>query len=349
MFEIFQKKLHVQWNDYYPQADEPTSKTQLFSYQTFNSRNSTLIPPEGNTYVYNCYFHEMKSDLGGAILSERPGNKNLLIEKCTFFQCKANYDSGAIRSRKGNVTIAFTCGQYNTAQRNDAFCAINSDVNRIINSVYYSSISYSEAKSQYVMLHTNSFIIFKSVNLSHNTATNSSALNCFPNKVNDNSLGTEISYCSFSNNTAKKEYCIFLTNAYNNECKHELKNSNIIKNKADCAIFSGGETNLIHSCILSNNSPLFCTADKNSHIFISFCTCDSQKSTGYGSVIEVTKCHPFVLGLVFLSTGSCVNSFELENINICPLESNKLLFSIHQIIEHMPKIFMTFLLTSINK
>ena len=74
-------------------------------------------------------------------------------------------------------------------------------------------------------------------------------------KADYDNIGNVISYCSFANNTATKQYCIILSNEYNTEtCKNEVRTSNIIENKANRTIYSRGETNFYH-CSLYNHCP----------------------------------------------------------------------------------------------
>ena len=80
------------------------------------------------------------------------------------------------------------------------------------------------------MYHERGHVYIKSVNLSHNKANYNSALYCEQNKINEETNhGSDVLYCSFSNNTATTQHCIYLT--YSNSAnKHEFKNCNIILN-----------------------------------------------------------------------------------------------------------------------
>ena len=54
------------------------------------------------------------------------------------------------------------------------------------------------------MYHESGHVYIKSVNLSHH-----SALGCYPNKINEETNhGSNVLYCSFSNNTATTQYCV---------------------------------------------------------------------------------------------------------------------------------------------
>ena len=175
---------------------------------------------------------------GAAVLFSSTGSY-LLVEKCTINNCKVTGYTAGIRVTKGNCLIAYVCSQYGYAGVSDAFCSICNDGSRTINSVFDSSISHCEAKSQYTMFHYYGHVYIKSVNLSHNKANYNSALTCWPNRIHEETNhGSDVLYCSFSNNTATNNYCVIVDNEYNSLCTHEIKNCNIILNDAKNAIYS---------------------------------------------------------------------------------------------------------------
>ena len=93
------------------------------------------------------------------------------------------------------------------------------------------------------MTHRDGHIYVKSLNLSHNKASYYSALSCEPNKINEETNHeSDVLYCSFSNNTATSQYCIYLT-YYNSANKHEIKNCNIILNDAKYTISVNAKVN----------------------------------------------------------------------------------------------------------
>ena len=53
------------WNEYY-KASEPIEE---FKNEKFHSKDQTLKPEKGNTYVYNCYFLDIHTSRNGAAIS----------------------------------------------------------------------------------------------------------------------------------------------------------------------------------------------------------------------------------------------------------------------------------------
>ena len=150
------------------------------------------------------------------------------------------------------------------------------------------------------------------MNLSHNKASYFSALSCDPNIINEETNhGSDVLYCSFLNNTATKQQCIYLINVNNGKCTHEIKNSNIIENKATYTIYSRGNTDIISSCILNNGDPCFYTENSDSNITLYFCCFDSMEKSGSGFVTSHGSTTTFIHGLTFLETGSCYASFDV--------------------------------------
>ena len=182
------KMLFLAWADYY----DKLIINEDITNEKFTSQNKTLSPKTGNTYVYNCFFQSMSADYGAAILSTQSKN-NLLVEKSTFLQCKASLESSTIRVTRGNVTLAFICGQYGEAGKNDAFSSIWLDTQRKINTVCYSSISYCKVNGSYTIVHDKGCVQIKSLNLSHNKAIFHSSLRAESSIKDENNFGTIIS------------------------------------------------------------------------------------------------------------------------------------------------------------
>ena len=295
----------LSWDQYY---DKSFSSEESFEDTNYTSQNNPLTPSKDNAYIYNCCFYDMASDYGAAIFSTQ--TSNLLVERCTISECTATNDTAGIRVTKGNCIITFTCGHNTEAKGYDGFSAVHSDSTRKINYVFDSSISHCEANIENTMVHNYGHVYIKSVNLSNNKASIVSALRSQPNKNNEETdYVSDISYCSFSNNTATVQYCIYLT--YSGESnKYEIKNSNIIGNNSSKTIGSHGETSITKTCILHNLSPSYFTSNSQSSISLYYCTSDNLEKDGIGSVQIIEKTNPFVLGLVFIETGSCVNVIE---------------------------------------
>ena len=296
------------WSNYYENIDDIHETIKNIE---FSSESESLNPNKGNSYVYNCYFYEMHSQTnGGAIVFSLKG-KNILIEKCTFYNSSAN-NQGAICITGGISILAFLCSSHCFSDENDGFGSINTDDTRTINSIFDSSISHCEAINDYILAHQYGYISVRSVNLSHNKANERSALYCGPNLINQETKhGSNIIYCSFSNNTAETQNCVLVSNHYGtSDITHEIKNCNIIENNSTKTILCKGNTDIILSCILNNSSPCFYTDSPDSFITLYFCCVDNMKETGEGSLTSSGSITTFILGLTFISTDSCYSSFD---------------------------------------
>ena len=332
-YQIYFKRF-FSWSNYYENID---SIEETIKNVEFSKISESLKPNKGNTYVYNCYFHDMTSTYGGAIFYSQE-ESNILIEKCSFFRTSALVQ-GAIAITAGNSILAFLCGQNCFSEVNDGFCSIHNDTTRIINYVFDSSISQCKANDEYIMAFQYGHIYIKSVNCSNNEANSYSALACYPNQISEETKhGSDISYSSFSNNTAN-QYCLVVSNYYGiSESKHEIKNCNIIENNSSKTIRSLGETNIYHCSVLNNISPYFSIPNSDSKIILSMCYTD-KKDTELGSVTQNENLisDQFIHSLSFIETGKCVNHFYY-----CHCTENSFLQNLylHKIIIPSPFIFL---------
>ena len=174
-YQIYFKRF-FSWSNYYENID---SIEETIKNIEFSKRSESLTPNKGNTYVYNCFFHDMHTEGSGAAISYEKQGSNILIEKCLFYHNSAR-SQAAIRVTAGNSTLAFLCGQNCFSEVNDGFCSIHNDTTRIINYVFDSSISKCKANNAYTMAHQYGHVYIKSVNLSNNKANYTSALCCTP-------------------------------------------------------------------------------------------------------------------------------------------------------------------------
>ena len=194
---MFKQYQHFSWNNYYRNNDQ----IEEIKNKQFTSGENSLNLNSGNCYVYYCYFQYLTASSGAAILCSL--ESNLLVEKCSIYNCSATYYTAGIRVSAGNCVIAFVCSQKGYAGHSDGFSAVWDDSNREINSVFDSSISHCEAKSYYTMYHEKGHVYIKSLNLSYNKANERSVLCCWPIKINEETKhGIDVLYCSFSNNTS---------------------------------------------------------------------------------------------------------------------------------------------------
>ena len=89
---LHQEWVQKSWDDYYSKT---ISIKYNFENKNFTSEDSHLTPTD-NTYVFNCYFYELSEYDGGAILYS-VSNCYLLVEKCSFYKCRANHYTPGIR------------------------------------------------------------------------------------------------------------------------------------------------------------------------------------------------------------------------------------------------------------
>ena len=298
-------KLSKSWDSYYGNNIPINEKYKNNNYTTGNR----ITPTKGNAYVYNCYFFDSTTTTSGGSISFEKRGYNLLVEQCSFYNISATYQA-AICVFSGNSILAFLCGQHCFSNNNDGFCSIYGDATRTINSVFDSSISRCEAQRENTMAHGYGYVYIKSVNLSHNKANSHSALTSAPELNNEETNhGSDVLYCSFSNNTADSQFCILVNNHHNESCTHQIKNCNIIENNSPKTIYSNGETNIYQCSILNNGNPCFYTEDENSKIIISSSYTDCFEEDDSIIFQENEQIHPFIYALTFYETGECQNLF----------------------------------------
>ena len=304
-----------------------------FQNKEFQYKSPALeLNSQGNTYVYNCYFHDLSATDGGAILYSI-ANSFFLVEKSFFHRCNASRYTGAIRVTAGNCIIAYVCGQSCISSKNDAFSSISMDTSIKISSVIDSSVSFCEATSQHIVYHQYGHVYIKSVNLSYNKAQSTSALRCGPNQINqETGYGADVIFCSFLNNTATSTYCIFLekNNLVN---KFQIKNCNIVENAANKTIYSKGETDISLSLLINNAIPYLFPGDATSKISLFFCNIDETESESFTNENQITN--QFILSLPHLQSGFCAIRF-----NYCTENSFLQNLYIHKIVIPSPFIFL---------
>ena len=120
------------------------------------------------------------------------------------------------------------CGYECSASYESFIWVTSDDSTRTKNYVFQSSVANCEASTSYTMFHYYGNILYKSVNLSDNNANYYSAIDCRPNQKDENNIGISISYSSFSNNSAKTYYCIYLEYYSSSANQYEINMSNII-------------------------------------------------------------------------------------------------------------------------
>ena len=320
------------WNDYF---DSSIICDERFENHKFSKANNHLNVTSGDAYVFNCCFYGLTAKDGGGILYS-VSKSYLLVEHCTLNNCTATRNTAGILVSGGNCIIAYVSSEKGFAGKNDGFCSINTDKERTINSVFDSSASKCEALIDYTLAQAYGHIHIKSVNLSHNIANQRSAISSAPNKIDvKTGLGTDISYCSISNNTARTSHCVFLA-FYDSAKKHYIQNSNIIENNANYTIYFREEATLYHCSIIHNGNPCFYTSYENSKIILKICYQDDLSTLSVlGTVSETEKQEKFIHSLPFYVANKCALNFYQ-----CTENSFLRNLYIHKIIIPSPFIFL---------
>ena len=295
------------WNDFFdpPSPDSPTKQNY-----TFTDEEAHYTPTEtSNAWLFDCYFFEIIFPNGnGAGINLQKSNFRFLAEFCTFDTCHAtstNSYGGSMCILNSDFALNKVCGLNSSASRS-SFCHVDGS-DRKTNSVNDSTIAKSIAISAYTMAHASGYIEFCSVNVSHNIAPDSSALRSQPNATNEDAIGSLIVYCSFANNTASSQYCIFLTNIYQKD-SFECRFSNVIYNHGNRTIYISGNCLMKHCCIMKNkegNTVFYISLD--SLCTLETCSIDYLSNEGIGNLIQTEGKAHFVNELIFITTGECVN------------------------------------------
>ena len=253
--------LHHEWSDFYhtpnypSDVDQPSSKnTNYFNNKQYeNLTNKRPISLSRDSYVVNCYFCSITCSDNGAAIYLSKGDVHFLIEFSTFVECsttkRINY-GGGLCVYSADFAMNHICADECKSSYRSSFADIDIS-GRKVNSIHYSSIAYCFAQNWYTMFHSYGYIDIQSVNFSHNTACERSALYCAPSltKDNDDDIGTRISYSSFADNNATSQYCIYLSYITSSSAStHSMNNSNIIRNSGDRTIYSHGNTN-VYECV----------------------------------------------------------------------------------------------------
>ena len=309
-------KTFTSWYNYYQTEEKPIS-VGCNENLIFNEENNTFSILSGDAYIYNCFFESMNPTSGIGALYYEVANGNLLVEKSSFFDCKSLEYTSAIRVVAGNCVIAFTCGYHCCSGINDGFCSIHYDSNRNIASIIESTVSHCKSEGEHMIILYYGFVSLNSVNISDNEAKLYSALTSYPNKLGKNeNIGTVIHFCSFANNTATKDYCLYFSDEHNTEnidIKYIMRNSNVLNNKGTNGLFCRCELTIEHSSIIRNDDPLLKMHDANSKLTLQSCYSDSIIKSNVGTVIQNNKSDVFVLALPFFELGKCVNIIQYDN------------------------------------
>ena len=308
--EIQTTFLHHEWHEFYPPNVTPpsTENNNFFNYSRYeNLRNEQAISFLSDLYVLNCYFSSITYSNHGAAISLSARNSHFLVEFSTFFECSTTgiySPGGGLYIDYADFAMNHVCAIECSSSSDYSFTDVTNS-GRTVNSIYHSSIAYCFAKNYYTMGHNFGYIDIQSVNLSHNTAVEDSALTCWPSSTKDD-IGTCISYSSFADNNATSQDCIYLGSGGVNV--HKIHESNVIYNTQPMnTITTTGTLTIQFSTIEENKgSPVF----SGSITLINCSVSDDQyKDASSLNTNEVTT-NSFINELTFITTGYCGNLFD---------------------------------------
>ena len=300
------------------------SEDYFINEQEFDNEKRLTLGTENDSYVLNCYFSSISTDSNGAAIYLNKEGLHFLIEFSSILQCAVGsykYGGGLYifcADFAMNHVCAYECKSFHFS-----FTFVDGlglTLQRTVNSIHHSSIAYCFAEGQYTMCHASGYIDIQSVNLSHNTASQYSALVCGPDKQKDN-IGTNIIYSTIANNTAKASYCLYF-NQGENVTQHRMRESNVLFNSQSYhAISTSGQLTMLYCTILENQgSQLF-----SGSIIMENCSISEDQLETASSVYSYgLETRSFVNGLSFIDTDSCVSTYDL--INKLPLAFYNLQF-----------------------
>ena len=297
----------------FDQIEDNENITVVFNNSQYQYLESSAISLSNNLYVVNCYFYLITySGDGAAIYLD--GNYHFLVEFSTFVECSAFFGGGLYISQ-ADFAMNYVCAIECKAYIRSSFTFVTNS-GRTVNSIHHSSIAYCFAKDLYTMFHWCGYIDIQSVNISHNTASSYSALDCAPDKPNENDIGTSISYSSFADNNVTFSMCIDLNYAvsHSEASTYKISNSNILRNTGYFPIhLFRGELTMINTCIMGNQDfkNVFYLVYDDCKCTIIECSIDNITTTGSGSLDTILiGTNSFINGLTFIETGSCLNTFD---------------------------------------
>ena len=268
------------WSSFFGQGlDSPT-----IANKTFYQLNEPYTPEELEIWVFNCFFLDISHQGQGAALFYNQSGK-ILVESCTFVTCSVTgYDAtgASIYVQNADCALNQVCGLHCNTDKDASFSYVVNQ-GKTHNYIQQTSVALCFASYYNTMQHWYGYIKVKSLNSSYNKASERPGLECAPNVLID-VYGTSISASSFANNTST-QYCVVLSNAYNSNCQHGIKNTNIIDNRGKSTILSMGITTLMKSSVMNNDDPQFHTYHSEGSIFILIeCSVDNITEEGPGSV-----------------------------------------------------------------
>ena len=320
----FSMNIFADWKEFYGNELSEPNYNKITYCQIDNCQNTNQFSPtQNNVWVSNCYFHDMSSSSsGGAISFRGSSSSHFLVEESNFDKCRmtdSSGDAGAINVCTSNSVLKSICCYDCFSMNYEGACnidAVNGNSSNIKNYAHDSSAAHCTA-DEFIMYFRYGYIDITSVNISHNEVNYDSALDCEPSSAKDN-IGTSVSFSSFSNNTATLLYSIYFDSTPAKT--YELKNSNIIENRADRTIYVyDGVLVMTKTCMMNNKDVVYYFSLELTSVICELddCSIDNIQKVGLGTITRKESRDSFVNALTFILTGNCVNIFDMiDNIRM---------------------------------
>ena len=271
----YYKELFYEWEDFYDKESAPNEATH--SNENITNENQYIMN-EMSVYIINCHFRQMNTaSKGGAVSVNKLPPAKFLAEYCTFSKCSASEDGGSIFVYNANCVINKICGYECSCDNQGCFSCIEGikieSNKRINNYLLDSSISGCYGSQSRILKHFIGRTAIQGDNISYNKCQEYSCFDIAPDVLIDdmNNIGSQLAYCSISNNTANDQFCMRFNNAYLEETNSLISYSNILYNQQDdtlISMYKSGQTIIKNTCIIQNNGfPLFGPTSANQFVF----------------------------------------------------------------------------------
>lgn len=293
------------WDDYYPDITEDITE---YANKTYTN-DERLATNEANVWISNSYFHDMASaSSGGAMYVS--SCMHLLCETTTFANCMTSMSGAAIYVGRGNTVLYKVCGTGCTSSDLYGFAYIDVSNNEwaMMNYVIETSVISCTSADEYMIYNAYGYVKHELNNVSCNKAEQySSAIVCIPSVCDSSTgLGTRVTQCTFSNNTAGEAYCIEFDYMALSASQYEVSTTSIVGNLGEYTVCNyRGDLEITGCCILENNaSVVFYTS---SMIVLQACCFDKFSGGGGGelTVRIITSCPLDYITFSHYVTGNC--------------------------------------------
>lgn len=291
------------WNDFYSDPVSPSNSLQKTEYK------ETKNAASGSQYVFQCFFVDCSSSMGGDILAT--SETKLLIEETTFSSCQATSGKGGglYFDTTGSCILSKVCSFKCKSSSYGQFCYVKfPDTIGYNNTMKDCSISCTDnpSKSSETRLYYGTILV-SSINSSFNKCDCWSGFCVYPASSSSYS-DCVLSFSCFSNNNMNGYMCVAF---YGSSSKGEMRKCNVIKNSQTSssygAVHTSGFLNVRESCVIENSIPYAFSIVTSNQINVYDSVFDKSNS---GKVtIENNAATSFLTLLMFIKTGDCDAEF----------------------------------------